>query len=246
MAFDITKSLATQVLPKAEAPGLADKAAPLRTPFKPEKQGAPARSFQEELASEPAKNTQPRKDVDAKAAPVKKAVDSGSDAANATKQINPANGPKTERVDLRLNEAVPVGNQPLEGLTDNNIQDILQSPVAALLAGNLQSLSPEELTNLIGKNELLSSVLFGADSEAVLEQLGEPTDVLESLNLSPEFLEELKTTTGEADLQKISAMQVFAALGFDKTAVLDQINALRAQISGQEPLVMTGEEQLLT
>jgi hypothetical protein len=241
VAFDITKSLSTQVLPKAEASGLVDKAAPLRTPFKPEKHNAPTRSFQEELASEPAKATQPKKDIDTKAAPIKKAVDSGAEAATASKQTN---GPKTEHVDLRLNEAVPVGNQPLEGVTDNSIQDILQSPVAALLAGNLQSLSPEELMNLIGKNELLSTVLFGADSEAVLEQLDQPTDILESLNLSPEFLEELKNTTGEADLQKISAMQVFAALGFDKTAVIDQINDLRAQLSGQKPLVITGEEQL--
>ncbi len=242
MAFDITKSLATQVLPKAEAPSLVDKAAPLRTPFKAEKQSAPARSFQEELASEPAKATQPKKDIDAKAAPVKKAVDSGSDTLAPIKQTQ---GPVAQPVDLRLDEAVPAGNQPLAGLTDNNIQDILQSPVAALLAGNLQSLSPEELTNLIGKNELLSTVLFGADSEAVLEQLNQPTDVLESLNLPPELLEDLKSKTGEVDLQNISAMQVFAALGFDKTAVLDQINALRAQISGQEPLFATGEEQLL-
>ncbi len=243
MAFDITKSLATQVLPKTEAPSFVDKAAPLRTPFKPEKQNAPTRSFQEELASEPAKVTQPKKEVDAKAAQAKKAIDSGSDASTPIKQIN---GPKTELVDLRLDEAVPVGNQSLDGLVDNNIQDILQSPVAALLAGNLQSLGLEELTSLIGKNELLSSVLFGSDSEAVLEQLNQPTDVLESLNLSPEFLEELKNSTGEVDLQNISAMQVFAALGFDKTAVLDQINALRAQISGQQPLFVTGEDQLLT
>ncbi len=246
MAFDITKSLATQVLPKAETTGLADKAAPLRTPFKPEKQRAPTKSFQEELASEPAKATQLRKDIDAKAAPTKKAFDSGLEATPANNQ---AVAPKTEQVALRLDEAISVGNQPLEGLTDNNIQDILQSPVASLLAGNLQSLTPEELTNLIGKNELLSSVLFGADSEAVLEQLGQPADVLESMNLPPEFLSELKAecdSEGDPDLQKISAMQVFAALGFDKTAVLDQIQALRAQMAKQEPLVMTGEEQLFT
>jgi len=243
VAFDITKSLATQLMPKAEAPGVADKSVRLRAPIKHEKHDAPTKTFQEEMASEPAKNTRPTKDLNSRPATVRQKAEFGADLTSSTKQTT---GQTVERDTLRLDEAIPVGNLPLDGLSENNIQDILQSPVASILAGTLQTLTPEELTSLIGKHELLSSVLFGADSEAVLEQLGEPADVIKAMDLSTDFStntdNELKNTA-ESDLQKINAMQVLAVLGLERTAVLDSDGALKERLLQQNNPVLFGEER---
>lgn len=237
MAFDITKNLATQVFPKVEVP---DVRSPMRVD-RPEKISDHLRSFRDELASEPAKN----------ADTAKKAATQAIDAVrrNAEQPSRLDQGITSGAAHSPLEHADTIAKNPLKQLGGDYQEDILSSPAAALLAGQMQAVSPQQLQDLVGQNQFLSDVLFGADAEAVIGQKQDIQSLLDSLGVSGDVIASLKAEFGD-DLPNISAADLFAAAGLDPAQMLARLNALRNQfveqidpaalVSGQ-PQVMGGD-----
>lgn len=232
MAFDLTKSLLSQTLPAAGPSRSVDKSSVAKANAKPEKAPFPGRSFGEELASETAKTTQPvsRREV----------VQAKPDSRDLPAANNSAVKEVTETLEGPAQKTVTEPDLDLlrmfgEGSED----DILESPVASLLAAGLQSVNPGELPELMKNNKFLSAALFGSDSASVLEGLGEPTELFEMLDLPQELISKLKELLSKDQNGQIDLAQVFASFGLDPAFVTSQINVLRAQLA---PLLSGGSE----
>lgn len=226
MAFDITKSLVPQTLPTAGPTRSVDKLSGANSNAKPEKAPFTGRSFREELASETAKNTQPvsRRESD-------------RPGQAATKGSTPKGNGRIENLTSEVSDSPEnkvIAEMDLELLKQfgaENEDEILNSPIAALLAGSLQSVNPGELPELIKGNKFLSAALFGADSGAVLEQMGEPADLFEMLDIPQELIVKLKDLLSNDQNGQVNLAQIFASFGLDPAFVTSQLKALRAQFA---------------
>jgi hypothetical protein len=220
VAFDITKNLAAQVFPKVEMPEVRS---PVRVD-RLEKAGEPLRSFQDELASEPAKPAELSKK------PLAQAVDT------VRQKVESAPRPDQVKLPAGLKSPLEETAAPASGLLQKfgteQQEDILRSPAAVLLAGPLQQMTPQDMPTLTAGSQFLNDLLLNADPTAVLEQDGDMASVLDSLGVSGEIVAGLRAEFGE-DLPQVSAADVFAAAGIDPSLVLARLNMLREQMVPQ-------------
>lgn len=223
MAFDISKNIAGPALPSKEVPDL--RLPQRHTPdFRSGKSSDKVRSFHDELQAvsrqEPAKVAEPTKKA------VSQAAESAKDKFDAALRSD-ASKASGARQETASNVASP-GQDALSKLATEHRDDILSSPVAALLSSS--SLQPQDLEALAQQNKFLKDLLLG-DASLMLEQPIEAGELLDALGMGgtdSDLFASLKAELGE-DLPNVTAASIFAAAGISPQQVLDRLNALRGQ-----------------